>query len=102
MSQIDDVKALTGETNENLIAVYLKQAGDAILNRLYQFDMDNREESVPVRYESLQTRIAVYFINKMGAEGQLIHSENGIYRSFESADVPESMMKFVTPLVKVV
>lgn len=102
MSMIDDVKALTDETDENLIAVYIKQAGDAILNRLYQFDMEDRADTVPTRYESLQVQIAVYLLNKAGAEGQLIHNENGIYRSYESADVPESMLKFISPVVKVV
>ena len=101
MSVIEDVITLTGE-DQNLVAVYVKRAGDAILNRMYQFEMEDRPESVPERYESLQTQIAVYLINKIGAEGQLIHSENGIYRSYENAEVPESMLQYVTPVVKVV
>lgn len=102
MSLVDNVKKITEETDDDLINVYLTIAGDAILNRLYQFDMDAREETVPARYESLQTQIAVYLINKAGAEGEIVHNENGISRQYENADVPESMLKFVTPKVKVV
>lgn len=102
MTQIEDVKLITGETNDDLIGVYLGRASDAILNRMYQFNFEDRPESVPDRYLSLQTQIAVYLINKMGGEGETRHSENGITREFENADIPESMLKFITPVVKVV
>ena len=102
MTQIDDVKLITGETNDDLISVYLGRASDAILNRMYQFNLDERPESVPDRYLSLQTQIAVYLINKMGGEGEIRHNENGINREYESSDIPESMLKYVSPVVKIV
>ena len=36
-------------------------------------------------------------LNKRGAEGQTSHSENGISRSYENADIPESMLKSIIP-----
>ena len=56
---------------------------------------------VPTRYETKQVEIAVYLYNKRGAEGQTSHSENGINRTYESADVPESLMRGITPYVGV-
>jgi hypothetical protein len=47
----------------------------------------------------LQVRVAVYLYNKIGAEGQISHSENGISRGYEPGDIPESLLKEVTPLV---
>ena len=34
-----------------------------------------------------------------GSEGQTSHTENGITRQYESADVPASMLKTITPHV---
>ena len=79
--------------SDNVILTYLKIAGQKILNRAYPYDNDITE--VPARYSILQCEIATYLINKRGAEGQTSHSENGISRSYESADVPESMLKDV-------
>ena len=52
--------------------------------------------------ETKQVEIAVYLYNKRGAEGQIVHNENGINRTYESADVPESLMRGITPYVGVI
>ena len=57
---------------------------------------------VPVQYEHLQLEIAIYMLNKRGAEGQTSHSENGISRSYENADIPKSMLMSITPNVGVI
>ena len=49
--------------------------------------------------EDTQIQIAVELFSKRGAEGQTGHSENGISRSYESADVSPSLLKRITPLV---
>ena len=36
------------------------------------------------------------------AEGQTQHSENGITRQYENADVPSSMLKAITPYCGVI
>lgn len=92
------LRALTGETNNDaLLTAYLDLAGEAIVNRCYPFGSHDR--SVPKKYRNLQLEIAVYLFNKRGAEGQLVHSENGISRTYESASVPESMLKGVVPFI---
>lgn len=89
----------TDERNIDVLVAYLNIAGGIILKRLYPFGSDVTE--VPECYRYRQLEIATYLINKQGAEGQISHSENGISRSYESASVPESMLKDITPYASV-
>ena len=95
------LKAMVGESDtEEVLLAYLDIAGSKIINRAYPYGTD--EPEVPTRYDFLHCEIAAYLLNKRGAEGQTGHSENGISRSYESADVPESMLSAVTPMVGVI
>ena len=95
------LKAMVGESDtEEVLLAYLNIAGSKIINRAYPYNSEVTE--VPVRYEFLQCEIAAYLMNKRGAEGQLIHSENGISRSYGSADVPSAMLDAITPVVGVI
>ena len=85
--------------SDEILLAYLNVAGRKIIDRTYPFD--SKAKIVPERYETLQCEIAVYLLNKRGAEGETSHSENGISRSYESADVPASMLSVVTPFVGV-
>ena len=78
---------------------YLRVAGQKILNRAYPYD--DTVTTVPRRYDYLQCEVAAYLLNKRGAEGQTAHNENGVNRTYESADVPESMLQDVLPHVGV-
>lgn len=93
------VEAMSGETDVDTVSAYLSLAGDKICRRAYPFDPAATE--VPEQYQFLQVEIAVYLLNKRGAEGQTGHTENGISRSYESGDVPESMMRQVVPMAGV-
>ena len=102
MAQIDRLKIHLGiddEKEDTLLLDLLESAKFAILSRRYPFggfptDLDSR-------YHDLQVRIAVYLYNKRGAEGQTSHSENGISRTYESADIPESLLRDIIPYVGV-
>lgn len=104
MTQVEKLqllKAMVGESDsEGVLLAYLNIAGGKIINRAYPYDPDVTE--VPRRYEFLQCEIAAYLLNKRGAEGQISHSENGISRTYGSADVPEDMLSAVTPMVEVI
>ena len=90
------VKAMVGDSDsDETLAIYLRLAGQKIINRAFPYDHD--VEEVPKRYSTLQCEIAAYMLNKRGAEGQTAHTENGITRSYGSADVPESMLSIVVP-----
>ena len=84
---------------DNVLISYLKIAGDKIIKRAYPYD--DTVDEVPRRYGVLQCEIALYLLNKRGAEGQTAHSENGVNRTYENADVPESLLKEVITHVEV-
>ena len=86
--------------SDELLLAYLTIAGRKIIDRAYPYD--DTIETVPKRYEILQCEIAVHLLNKRGAEGETSHSENGISRSYENADVPESLLGVVIPNVGVI
>lgn len=100
--KLDLLKAMLGDSTESniVLSTYLKIAGDKIINKAYPYSTDITE--VPKRYDILQCEIAAYLINKRGAEGQTSHSENGISRSYENADIPASMLSSVTPHVGII
>lgn len=90
---------MSGEKDEGVISAYLKMAAEKIVRRAFPFDSDERD--VPWQYAGMQVEIAVYLMNKRGAEGESAHSENGISRSYEDADVPASLLRGITPMVGV-
>jgi hypothetical protein len=97
--KLQTLKLLTGATDseDDLLLALLSLAEGKILERLYPYD--HSKETLPTRYVGKQIEIAVYLYNKQGAEGQTAHNENGISRTYESADVPESMLRGIAPFV---
>ena len=85
--------------SDEILLTYLDIAGQKILTRAYPY---KNVEEVPKKYNALQCEIAIYLLNKRGAEGETSHSENGISRSYENADIPESMLSAITPYCGVV
>ena len=83
--------------SEELLSALLDQAGDIVLNRRYPFGVPEWTD-VPAMYEHVQLQIAVELYSKMGVEGQTGHSENGVNRSYEAADVSPSLLKRIVPL----
>ena len=94
--KIEMVKSMTGETSDGVVSAYLKIAGNKICRKAFPFDTAVTE--VPEQYSLLQVEIAVYLLNKRGAEGEAAHSENGISRTYESGDVPPSMLRQIVPM----
>jgi hypothetical protein len=99
------LRTMVGQTDDAnwtdaVLLAYLDIAGRAIITRAYPFKNDVNE--VPDKYNTLQCEIATYLLNKRGAEGETSHSENGVSRSYESASVPESMLKSVIPFGAVI
>lgn len=94
--KIEMVKSMTGETSDGVVSAYLNIAGNKICRKAYPFDPTVTE--VPEQYSLLQVEIAVYLLNKRGAEGEAAHSENGISRTYENGDVPPSMMRQIVPM----
>lgn len=91
------VSAMSGESNADTVSAFLTMAGQAILNRAYPFVTDRTSLTVPERYQNLQCEIATFLLLKRGAEGETVHNENGINRSYENGRIPYSMLKEVVP-----
>lgn len=94
------LSTLSGETDDGILLAFLTLAGRKVIQRAYPYRDD--VEIVPDKYATNQVEIAAYMLNKRGAEGETYHSENGINRSYENADIPESMLARITPFVGVV
>lgn len=99
--KIEYIQALTEEENSTVISFYLDVAKTTILNKLYPFESDEYAREWLSKYDNLQIRMAVYLINKQGAEGETSHSENGVSRMYSSADIPNAMLNEITPFAKV-
>ena len=82
--------------SDDILLYLLEQAEGIVLNRRYPF---GAPEGVTLSafHEQIQLRIAMELFSKMGAEGQLSHSENGISRTWEAADVSPSLLKRIVP-----
>lgn len=90
-----------GDSDETL-TIYLLKAKELLLNIIYPTESNRAEMDVPAMYEMKQIEIAEYFLNKRGAEGEIQHIENGVHRNYGSSDVPEAMIKHITPFCGVV
>jgi hypothetical protein len=89
-------KLMSGESDEFTVSAYLKIAGGKICRKAYPFDPGVTE--VPSQYDLLQVEIAVYLLNKRGADGETSHSENGVSVTYENGDIPNSMLRQIVPV----
>jgi len=60
------------------------------------------DEPMEPRWNELQIQIALFLYNKQGAEGEKRHTENGVTRTYENADIPDSLLNDITPIIQVV
>ncbi len=95
----------------DVVGFYVDNAAEVILNQLYPYDELWEEatsesvtmsDAVPARYQNLQMRIAIVFLNKRGADGESMHIENGINRHYNAADVPTDMLREILPKAQVI
>lgn len=90
-----------GEEQSETLHAFLALAAEKILNRMnpYRANQNAGSAEVPERYVMTQLKIAAYLMNKRGAEGQIQHIENGIHRNYGDADVPNTMLAEVVPMI---
>ena len=102
MTEIEKIFALRQRiepdtASDDLLSELLEQARAIVLNRRFPFGYPDGTE-VPHQYERVQISIALELFNKMGAEGETSHNENGIGRTYEAGDVSPSLMKQIMPM----
>ena len=101
MTQLERLKIrITEKVTDVELEDILESAKAVILSRRFPFG--EQPEEIENKYKDLQIRIAVEMFNKRGAEGETAHSENGISRSYASANVSEDLLKEITPKAGVV
>ena len=101
MTQLERLKIrITEKVTDVELEDILESAKAVILSRRFPFG--EHPEEVEDKYKDLQIRIAVEMFNKRGAEGETAHSENGVSRSYASANVSEDLLREITPKVGVV
>lgn len=99
MTNLKRLKLRTNEPDEAILTDCLESAEAAILARRYPFG--NSSAAMEDKFIDLQFRIALDLYNKIGAEGQLSHSENGISRGYESSWISKQLLEEVVPKVGV-
>lgn len=93
--QLQRLKNLLGNPSneDDLLQFYLDNASDIIC------DIRN-SNIVENKYLTTQIKMAIEMYNKRGVEGQSSHSENGISRTYEQADISYSLIREITPVAK--
>ncbi len=91
---------ITDNSEDGLLSLLIKQADAAIIKKRYPFGATEEQKSKALLdYADIELNIAVYLYNKIGAEGQTSHNENGVNRGYESAGIPASYTRDITPFV---
>lgn len=91
------VIALVGSPRlDEFVDHYLEAAKREIVSRLYPY-ADAEWADVPEKHHARAVDIAVYLVNRRGAEGETRHVENGITHEWESSGIPKSMLAGLVP-----
>jgi len=101
MALIDRLEIRTGETDEDLLDEILQEAVDTYMDCRFPNTAD-RPSTVEPQYEGLVLQMAVDIYNKIGAEGQRSHSENGVSRSYSGDWVSKDLLARIVPFCGVI
>ena len=101
-TQLDRLKirleiAGTDTSEDVLLQEWLDTAKEIILEYRYPYSSDPTQEVFEARYFGLQVDIAVERYSRMGAEGQITHTENGMQRQYSSSDISKELLGRITP-----
>ena len=88
---------ISDEQNDNLLYEMLESSKDIILS--LRFPYGGRPQELPEEYNGLQVDIAEDIYNRLGASGQLSHSENSISRTWGSEWVSSQLLHRIVPKV---
>lgn len=115
MTQLERLKVrIPEEPNEGLLEEALESAKNVILSRRFPFgdwpvklvetNTGRFEEvtTLEARYLDLQVRMAIDLYNRIGAEGQMSHSENGISRGWGAEWISQELLDEIVPMCGVV
>lgn len=85
--------------NDDILEIELKSA-IGVINRCRRFEPTD-EILYDIKYEDKIMPLCVASFMKMGAEGETLHTENGIMRHYGDGNkYPKTMLADIIPLVK--
>ena len=107
MNVLQRLKDRTGAGNDEtaLLMDCMESAANAINARRYPYgnwQTENDEVTVDSQYQDLQYRIALEIYQRIGAEGEQGHTENGISRVYDGSWISSKLLEEVTPMCGVV
>lgn len=107
MNVLQRLKVRTGADDSELDILNdcLESAANAINARRYPYGdwpTENDEVTVEPRYQDLQVRIALDMYNRIGAEGETSHKENGIGRWYDGSWIAKELLEEITPVCGVI
>ena len=85
---------------DEIIAVYLNLACNAMIERLYPFDAEKTALDIPSRYDMIQCELAARYYLRRGTQGEISHEEVSVNRSYSSPDDADILQR-LTPFAKV-
>lgn len=91
------VKALSDETNDEVISAFLTMAGQKIYSYGDPYHTMTEEAYIAL-HEDAQIDAAAYMLNKRGWDYQITYTENGVRREYESGDLPASILRRIPPI----
>ena len=99
--KIELVKVLgDGDTRltDAVVSALLSQAKTVMLAKRYPFGEVDTE--LPAKYDTIQCQLAIRYYSRMGAEGEIAHTENGIARTYASVN-DNDLLNMIVPVVGV-
>lgn len=106
--KLRQVKLMLGigssDTSEDeVLNGYLDLAGELIISHMCSVAKPSIPMiEVPSKYDGVQVMAVIAGYNLIGAEGEVIHNENGIHRHFEFSDMLAYVEGHVLPLARIV
>lgn len=93
---------------DSFMLTLIEDALDEVVSVMYPygFSSDDKEEKAKEialkRYKSKIRKIAQYHYDKQGKEGVTSFSENSVSASYENAGTPDSYLRGIIPIAKIV
>lgn len=95
------IKLLVPEITNDDINVLLELSKGVILNERYPFGEyplnDLGETYVEDRHKEIQVQMCIEMYNRRGSEGETQRNENGISRTYDTADISKSLVGKILP-----
>lgn len=96
MTQQELLKKMVPEITDDEIVVLLELSKGVILNAQYPFGNIPVEE-IENRYKHIQIQMCIEMYNRRGSEGEVQRTENGISRTYDTADISKSLINRIVP-----